>query len=248
MKLNTRFLILALVLMAMVLGACTVTQSRSTELQFVTHLTAGMPEQDVYVVGSDNEVVRATLEELASPEVQAQTVYASTEAVEHDPFGVGESPFGPFAQGQELGFTMGEWLAATGGGSYSIKGENAVADFAYENLIPNGVYTVWCSRINFPPDVQIFDAPCGQWDGSENSFVADSAGNGQITIALKPLPDSTETGVTVFALAYHSDGQTYGAFPGNFGQVTHVQSVAFIPAPSDAAWQANFEPIAMATK
>jgi hypothetical protein len=30
-------------------------------------------------------------------------------------------------------------------------------------------------------------------------------------------------------MAYHSDGQTYGAYPGDFGKNSHVQLAAMIP-------------------
>ncbi len=96
-----------------------------------------MPEQDVYIVRDglgDGEVARATLEELDV--VPAQPVYASTTANEHDPFVVGEAPFGPFAKGQELGFTMEEWLSATGSGTYTVHGSSAKVDFTFQNLVP----------------------------------------------------------------------------------------------------------------
>ena len=35
---------------------------------------------------------------------------ASTKLLEHDPLAIGESSFGPYAQGEPLGLTMGECL------------------------------------------------------------------------------------------------------------------------------------------
>lgn len=211
-----------------------------TQLQFVTHVTAGMPEQDVFIVKDglgDDEVVRATLDELTNETILKQTVYGSAGYVEHDPFGVTAAPLGPFPKGESLGFTMEEWLAASGSGTYTIDGGDASLDISFEGLLPNGVYTLWCTRITLPPEPVIFDIACGEWDGSNNQFVADAAGNGSLTFDMRPLPDITAERISLFALAYHSDGQTYGPLPGEFGERTHVQALAFIPAPGDEAWE-----------
>ena len=37
----------------------------------------------------------------------------------------------------------------------------------------------------------------------------------------------------VLAIAYHSDGKTYGVLPGPFGQKTHVQLFTMLPEEKD---------------
>ena len=51
-------------------------------------------------------------------------------------------------------------------------------------------------------------------------------------------PTSAEV-MTFIAIAYHSDGQTYGFSPGEFGHNSHVQLFAVVPAPDDVAWETN---------
>lgn len=135
---------------------------------------------------------------------------------------MGPTPLGPFPKGASLGFTLQQWLAATGSGAYTITGDKAELNLAFQKLVPNGVYSVWCSRLSFPPNVKIVDTPCGAADGSQNAFKADAQGNATYTVKTKALPDSTKETATVVALAYHSDGKTYGAKPGEFGLNSHV--------------------------
>jgi hypothetical protein len=147
----------------------------------------------------------------------ARQAYASSQAVEHDPFKLGASPLGPFPKGAALGFTLGAWLAASGSGTYTPNGDTAMLDVSFQKLVPNGVYTVWCSRITFPPNVSIEDKPCGASDGSQNVVKADASGNASFKLDMKPLQASTKETASVVALAYHSDGKTYGTSPGDFG-------------------------------
>lgn len=69
-------------------------------------------------------------------------------------------------------------------------------------------------------------------NGSQNTFVADAAGNGTFQITMPALLPSTEDVISDIAAAYHSDGQTYGAGPGDFGRVTHVQLFIVEPPPA----------------
>lgn len=166
----------------------------------------------------------------------AKEVHASAAATSPDPFKAGENPLGPFDKGKPLGFTLGQWLSASGIGIYSVDNENAELDLSFKNLVPNGVYTVWCSRITLPPEPNIADMPCGAEDGSENSFTADEKGIASFSLKLKPLEASTKETASTIAVAYHSDGMTYGASPGDFGSNTHVQIFFMMPEPaSDAA-------------
>jgi hypothetical protein len=228
--------LLALVVMfaATLLSACTGVvaaepQSKVVALQAVTHLTAGMAEQDVFVerIAASGEVERVLPGE--EGDVLELPVYAAAETVDHDLFGSGDNPVGPYPKGASLGMTLGEWLAATGEGSYTVTGNRARIEMTFENLVPNGVYTVWCSRVSYPPNIKIVDNPCGAADGTENIFSADAQGNARFELELDALPPSSAETGTVIAMAYHSDGQTYGASPGDFGRNSHVQLAAMIP-------------------
>lgn len=192
-----------------------------------------MPEQDVFIQSTEDKtkVMRMEGDVAAKPETQAIDVYATKTVTLHDPFKLSTAPLGPFEKGKRLGFTLGEWLAATGKGTYTLDGEKAEVSLTFEKLVSNGVYTVWCSRITFPPNAAVVDKPCGATDGSENKFVADESGNGTIYVKFfSPLEESTKETVSSLVLVYHSDGKTYGASPGDFGLNSHVQLVYLLPA------------------
>ncbi|PIR58948.1 MAG: hypothetical protein COU69_02730 [Candidatus Pacebacteria bacterium CG10_big_fil_rev_8_21_14_0_10_56_10] len=205
------------------------TAAGQTQVQLVNHIQADLPEQDVFVEmepGSD-QVVRPDIDQ--AEDLAASELFAASAPAEHDPFKVGENPLGPFSKGDSLGFTLGDWLAADGSGSYTVDGATAQLELSMERLVPNGVYTVWCSKIKLPPEPLVIDVPCGALDGSDNSFTADEAGAAQVSISMSPLQPSTETVVNALALAYHSDGQTFGPEPGPFGSSTHVQLFFLMP-------------------
>lgn len=237
--LSTKLLIVA-ALAALLLSACQPVQPETAQqvaLQLVSHVAAGMAEQDVYVAKSEGagEVFRITGDEVDA--YMDAPVYASQEAIAHDLFGLSDNPVGPYPQGAPMGFTLRDWLAAGATGAYTVQGEEATIDLTFANLVPNGVYTMWCATVNTPPNVSIVDKPCGAADGSENLFTADANGNATFHLTMTPLVDTTESSLQVIAAAYHSDGKSYGALPGDFGLNSHVQIAAIVPAPSSEAWQ-----------
>lgn len=204
-------------------------------LHFATHPQAGFPEQDVLVGGKGifpGRAVRVDVKDAQHAPNLAKQVYMSYVPIPHDPFKVLAKPLGPFPRGEALGFTLGEWLAATGSGKYTVAGNNAFLSLKFQHLVPNGVYTMWCSQVKLPPRPVITDYPCGKPDGSQNTLHANARGNATFNLALSPLSPSTEKTLTVLALAYHSDGQTHGANPGPFGSATHVQIFSALPAPT----------------
>ncbi len=121
-------------------------------------------------------------------------------------------------------------LGATGTGTYTANGDVAQVSLTFEGLMLDGVYTLWCSQIVLPPDFEILNTPCGAPDGSENVFEADADGNAHIDLEIAARPYTTEEILSVFAIAYHSNGQTYGEYPGDFSLNSHVQ--LFVPLPS----------------
>lgn len=207
-----------------------------TNIQFTNYLQSGLPEQDVFIekTGSKTKVVR--VEGDLTPALLAKTVYAAAGAP-HDPFKVTTNPLGPFTKGKSLELTLGQWLAAGGAGTYIVNSETATLNLAFQKLIANAVYTVWCSSITLPPNFNIVDRPCGAADGSQNSFVADANGNAVFKTSMAPLPAGTRETAQAITVAYQSDGKTYGAEPGNFGATAHVQIFYVMPAPESTAPQ-----------
>jgi len=213
MNFKTGYLVAALVISVLALSSCEVYQTL----------------YGTYPKGTATQVVRVEGSEAKDPANLEKMAYAAATPIPHDPFKAGTSPLGPFSKGKPLGFTLGQWLSASGIGIYSADGENAEMEFSFKNLVSNGAYTLWCSSIKSPPNPEIIDRPCGAEDGSENVFSADARGNGAFSLKLKALPRSTEGNATIIALAYHSDGKTYGASPGDFGLNSHVQIFFLMP-------------------
>jgi len=201
-----------------------------TELVFNTNagfIQMNIPIQDVFIDAGDEQVMRP---QVLNEETLAQPLYSAATEIELD---FVEAPFdvGPYPKGKPLGFTLEEWLAAAGRGTYTVRGNRAVLDLTFENLVPGGVYTAWCFTFIHPPDWALIEPPCGAADGSENTFIADENGDGAITIELEAIPPSTEKISHRIAIAFHSDGQTYGPSPGQHGYNLHPQLVYVFQPP-----------------
>ena len=202
------------------------------EFELNTHDQAGWAEQDVFVWADEAGAVRrvppadARLSSVAS-----QPLYAAAEPVAPDPFALSAHPLGPFPMGLDLGMTLDAWLAASGSGVYHIAADGAVLELSLHDLVPGGLYSVWCSQVRRSPRHALVDRPCGATDGSENVFTADDMGQAEFEVALAPLPASRDAVSTVLRVAYHSDGQRPGARPSQLGHTTHVQLVYEMPPP-----------------
>lgn len=203
------------------------------EIKMLNHIQMGLPEQDVFIESTDNlqQVIRVEGMLATSSANLSKPVFASTNAIEHDPFKVEANSTGPFPKGKNLGFTLGKWLDAKGSGTYQIDDENTQLNLNFENLISNSTYSLWCSEMTMPPNFKVEDKPCGKTDGSENLFKSDDTGGGSIDIKMQPLIESTEEMKTIITLVYHNDGKTHADKPGEFGLNSHVQ-LAYIVNPS----------------
>lgn len=144
---------------------------------------------------------------------------------------------GAWEAGGALGFTMADWLSAAGEGSYAVDGDEAILDLRFTGLVPDGLYTMWCAEKHMLPEPKVVQAPCGARDGSQAGFYADEDGQGAISIAMPPLPDTTDEVIQIIAAAYHSDDKNHGEIPGDFGSQTHVQLMHALPAPEIAVSQ-----------
>ncbi len=201
------------------------------KLTFVDHIKAEMIEQDVYVDKmSDGKVFRVTKENAG--DFSEALVYRTAAPVEHAPMDA--SKVGPYEAGAQLDFTLGEWLSASGSATLTCEGENGMLRAEFENLVPNGLYTMW----NFFAGQQLakfhtYDLPVGLPDGSESIFTADGKGYALYEASFTPcLQGTTPQLMAGLAIAYHSDGMTHGYEPGPMGNKSHVHLFTMIP-PAD---------------
>lgn len=205
-------------------------------IPLVTHVQFGVIDQDLYLDRGDGQGVwRITVANASDPALQDAPLYTAAEAVPHDPT---FQNVGPFPKGQAVNVTMSEWLSARGAFALVCQDGTATVDGRMTNLVPDGVYTVWDARVRLENGaiVAVEDRPLGASDGSQNVFTADEDGNGRFHLDGIPGLDPTEVDAagngeaTILAVAWHSDGETYGDDPGDFGSVTHVQLFAMIDA------------------
>ena len=201
----------------------------SIDLAFINHLDAQLIEQDVYVEREpgSGDVYRVTtgFHDMNAP------VYTTAVKVPHDPFDM--SKLGPYPRGKALEMTMGDWLRAQGTGRYTCTDGVGTLDTSFTNLVPKGVYTMWHAFIALPPTEPFsgtLDLPLGARDGSESSFVADADGNASFVHTFRPCLEMSDVWTTsMLAINYHSDGKTYGAYPGDFGLNAHIPLFVMLP-------------------
>ena len=222
-------------LFAMLFSTIGFSQNYSIEITFVDHLKAGMIEQDVFVEKEEGsgEVYRVTVAE--REKYLDSEVYATTEMVHHDPFDA--SKVGPYEKGASLGFTLRDYTAATGTATCSCEDGWGSVKAEFKNLVPNGVYTMWHAFM--PKGVTIpflgtMDLPIGERDGTQSVFKADKNGNASVDVRFETCLQLSENQLMgLLAIAYHSDGKTYGIVPGPFGQGTQVQLFSPLPEADD---------------
>ena len=217
-------------------------------LESQIYLPTPRPMPDVFFElnnSTPDMVYRAELGQAKDAMSLEKEAYATTNATPRDTYKITQNPLGPFPKGEDLGFTLRQWIAANGKGTYVEDNENAVLNLTLHNLVPNGTYTLWCSRVTMPPNYREVLTPIGASDGSQNAFIADSGGKGTFDLRFKALPASTNvtwkdyvamyvtkqapisTKITwtLIALEYHSNGKTHGAKPGDSGKTAHCQLV-----------------------
>lgn len=200
----------------------------SIELSFVDHIKAEMIEQDVFVDKmSDGNLFRVTKED--ADEFSGFQVFRAAAPVEHAPMDA--TKIGPYPAGDELDFTLGEWLSASGKANLNCDAGKGSIRAEFQNLVPNGLYTMW----NFFAGQQLakfhtYDLPIGAADGSEATFTADDKGQAIYEASFEPcLQGTTPQLMAGLAIAYHSDGMTHGYEPGPMGNKSHVQLFTAIP-------------------
>lgn len=211
------------------------------ELHLPNHLTLGMHEQDVFLArdGEPGAVYRITADDV-DPDA---ALYAAAKPVPHDP--VDPADVGPFEQGPALGISQRAWLEGVGHAVVTCEGDRGRVSATFDRLVPNGVYTLWYFFMATPPTrpFATYDLPLGDRDGSQNIFVADAYGSASLEVEVNPcLQLSGRQLLAGLAAAYHSDGKTYGGLAGDFGTVTHLHVVNFLPAEAEILAAARAAP------
>ncbi len=201
-------------------------------LNFIFHIDDGMAEQDVFYekIPGSGEIFRPT----AATRDMDVPLYAPSVEVKHNFLDVADT--GPYPKGRPLGLTLGEWFAASGSGTYVCENGVGTVDFTFENLVPNGVYTMWHDFMVWPPTepfIGTYDLPFGARDGSENVFSARHDGSAHFKRTISPCLQLTGEHLAAdLAIAWHSDGKTYGPLTGEFSTATHVQMYVTLPTRS----------------
>jgi hypothetical protein len=211
--------------MLLILGLASVSAAQpsydTSTFPFGTHITMGLPEQDVFVKhdgSSQDQVFRVGPAEANNAGVLDQPVYAAGAMEQHDPFGVGSNPLGPYPAGEPLGFTMRQWLSAGGDITYGCANDQATVSARLHNLVPNGQYTVWYTRLTFPPNLKVVDRPLGAADGSQNSFKADASGNATFNLTFAGcLEETSKETATLIVTAYHATARHMARLPAILG-------------------------------
>ncbi len=221
--------------LVVVLATVLAAQAASMKLQFVNHLQAKLPEQDVFIekVAGSGEVFRIT----AADKDMNAPLYTAASPLPHDPSN--PQAIGPYKKGRALGITLGQWLAGAGTATYTCTSGQGSVVASFKKLVPNGDYTMWYALLATPPPIPMatYDLPLGARDGSQNVFRANAQGNASFKVAFKPcLQPTTDQFTALLAIAWHSDGKTYGGVPGpsdmpysGFGVVSHVQLFLGLP-------------------
>ncbi|WP_299470851.1 hypothetical protein [uncultured Roseibium sp.] len=201
----------------------------SMSLAFIFHIDEKLAEQDVFFekVAGSGEVFRPT----GATRNMDAPLFAPAEAVPHTPLQIENT--GPWPRGKALGMTLGEWFSAKGTGNYSCANGKGIVNLRFENLVPNGLYTVWHDFAIWPPTepfLGFYDTPLGSRDGTENVFTADENGDAKFFRVITPCLQLTgEQLIAELAIAWHSDGKTHGPMTGEFSTQTHVQM--YVPLP-----------------
>ena len=193
------------------------------------HTQMDMAEQDVFIereTGS-GEVYRVT----KADQDWSAPLYRAADVIEHNPFD--GSDVGPYPKGKALGLTLGDWYSAEGKGSYTCVDGRGEIDLEFNNLVSDGVYTIWHAFVAMPPTtpfIGTYDLPIGARDGSESVFFANNDGKAQFTRSFAPCLQMTgEHLAGMLALNWHSDSKTYGVLPGAFATDAHIQLFTLLP-------------------
>ncbi len=117
-----------------------------------------------------------------------------------------------------LGFDLGAWLGASGGGVVSDDAGKITLVANFAGLRPNGRYSLFENHFDQKP---IGFTPM-DGTGLTNSFIARADGGATASMTLTHVP----THANAVLLVYHSDGETHGLERGRIGVDAHHQAIA----------------------
>lgn len=84
------------------------------------------------------------------------------------------------------------------------------------------------------PFIGTFDLPLGARDGAQSVFASGPDGSIDFTREFELcLQMSGEQLAAGLAVAWHSDGKTYGPLPGDFATRSHIQLFTVLPTATD---------------
>lgn len=222
--------LLALGVLALASISASAQEAQQFKLTWGMYVTDGMVEQDIFVknIANANEVRRIPVAQVA--EYLDTEIYAAAVEPPYEPMKI--APTETYPKGSALGITLRDWLQAKGSGSYACDGKRATLKANFQGLVPNGVYTMW-NFIDLNPPVQPHQGllmPAGKRDGSQAIFKADAGGNASYEQVVEPCPQLSDTqSLAGLAIAWHSNGKTYGFSPGGLGVVSHAQLMTLFP-------------------
>lgn len=127
------------------------------------------------------------------------------------------NPFPPTKSTPNYDITLGKWLKARGHMLLRCYDDgSAKVRIRFRNLIENGVYSMWALWATTPPGAPGATMVPLPFGGVPNAFVPDKHGRAEFVrhIAYCPLePTPDESKLLFVSVAYHSDGNLYGATP-----------------------------------
>jgi len=135
--------------------------------------------------------------------------------------------------------TLGEFNTVSGKADITCTDYGTNVAMQFQGLIPNGVYSIWVLTFKLPGFHGTFDnlignGALGSIDGSENAFIASSAGTASLSVTTHAESLSLFGSVdnclfseyeVYLAVAYHLDNLTHGGTPGD--PATWVVQFAF---------------------
>lgn len=233
MNLKPSILVLLVAATGIPAAAETASRPKPLDIDFAFHVDAGLAEQDVFIEReADTGLVYRVI---ADDKDLTKPLFRTAQPLHHNPFDA--DAVGPYAKGEALNLSLAEWYAAKGTARYECRDGKGKIDAQFSGLVPEGVYTMWHFFMANPqtdPFIGTFDLPLGARDGTQSVFAAGSDGTAKFSRAFEPcLQMSGEQLVAGLAVAWHSDGMTYGPLPGDFATRSHIQLFAVLPAASE---------------
>ncbi len=127
-----------------------------------------------------------------------------------------QGPFPVYSSAPQEHVTLGKWAEARGKMRYQCNADGtAYLDASFDNLIANGLYSLWGIWRTPTPDGGVADVPA-PFGGIPNAVSADGNGRARLSRTLPhcpSVPTANDSLVLWVTLAYHSDSALYGGVP-----------------------------------